>query len=100
MVSFYEEGTFEALATTGAKALKWPEMLIRKIEKPAGHGEGTRDEAQSGGKEQTWLLTDNVKKYFIPPTFRIINTTVSLLFLSPFVTLPLWLLPPPLAEPQ
>jgi len=36
MVSCYEEDTFEALATAGAKALKWPEMLIRKIEKPAG----------------------------------------------------------------
>lgn len=36
MVSCYEEDTFEALATTGAKALKWPEMLIRKIENPAG----------------------------------------------------------------
>lgn len=53
MVSFYEEGTFEALATTGAKALKWPEMLIRKIEKPAGHrgkGQGMKHRVEGRNK--------------------------------------------------
>lgn len=31
MVSFYEEDTFEALATTGAKALKWPKCSSEKL---------------------------------------------------------------------
>lgn len=65
MVSFYEEDTFEAPETTCAKALKWPEMLTRKIGKSTlvTVRVGTKDKVQSGGKDQTQLLIDQVKKY-------------------------------------